>query len=108
MLLVGGLFKDVSRFDRLELIKVTEQKHAESPKNGIDHGDLAQAEVEVVKHVCRDHADLIYYDAPQISKQQPLFSPLLLRHGEEGGAKLESEQGVEGLPVNVCRCCASK
>ena len=108
MLLVGGLFENISGFDRLELEKITKQKHAEAPKHIIDHGDLSQAEVEVIKHVCRYHADLVNNDAPQISKQKPLFSPLLLRHGEEGGAKLEAEQGVEGLPVYVCRCCASK
>ena len=69
MLLVGGLFEDISCFDRLQLVKVTKQKHAEAPKNGVDHGDLSQAEVEVIEHVCGDHADLIYDDASQISKQ---------------------------------------
>ena len=108
MLLVGGLFEDISCFDRLQLVKVTKQKHAEAPKHIIDHGDLSQAEVEVIKHVCRYHADLVNNDAPQISKQKPLFSPLLLRHGEEGGAKLEAEQGVEGLPIYIGRCSASK
>ena len=69
MLLVGGLLEDISGFDRLELEKVTKQKHAEAPKHIIDHGDLSQAEVEVIEHVCGDHADLIYDDAPEVSEK---------------------------------------
>ena len=52
MLLVGGLLEDISGFDRLELEKVTKQKHAEAPKHSVDHSDLSQPEVEVVQHVC--------------------------------------------------------
>ena len=108
VLFVCGRFKNISRFDGLELVEVTKNKHTEAPKHGVDHGDFSQPEVQVVQHVCRDHADLVNDDALQVSEEKPLFCPLLFRHGEEGAAKLKPEQGVECLPIDVCRCCASE
>ena len=108
VLLVSGLFEDISCLHGLQLVEVAKCKHREAPKHGVHHGDFSQSEVQVVQHVCRDHADLVNYDAPQISEQKPLFFPLLLGHGEEGAAELEAEQGVEGLPIDVSRCCASE
>ena len=108
VLLVGGLLEHISCFDWLELVEVAKSKDTEAPKHGIDHGDFSQSEVQVVQHVCRDHADLIYDDAPKVSEKKPFFCPLVFGHGEEGAAKLEAKQGVEGLPIDVGRRCASE
>ena len=105
MLLVGGFFKHISGFHRLELIEVAKHKHREATKHRVNHGDLSQSEVQVVQHVSRDHADLINDDAPEVSEEQPLLIPLLLRHGKKGGAKLEPKQAVQRLPVDVGRRC---
>ena len=105
MLLVCGGFKNISGLDRLELVEVAKDEHREATKHCVDHGDLPQSEVQVVEHVCRDHADLVNNDAPQVSEEQPLLVPLLLRHAEKHTAKLKPKQGVQGLPIDVGRRC---
>ena len=89
VLLVGWLFKDISSFGGLELVEVTKDKDRDPPKDCVNHGDLAQPEVQIVEKVCRHHTDLVDDDASQVPEEKPLVCPLLLGHGEEGGAKLE-------------------
>merc|ERR1719239_295393 len=78
MLLVGWLFKHISSFGGLELVEVAKDKDRHPAKDCVNHGDLTQAEVQIVEEVCRHHTDLIDDDAPQIPEEQPLICPLLL------------------------------
>ena len=108
MLLVGGLFKDISCLDRLELVEITKDEHRDAAKHIVNHGDLTEPEVQIVEEICGDHADLIDDDAPQVPEQQPFLCPLALGHGEEGCPKFEAKKAVQCLAPNVGRCGASE
>ena len=108
MLLVGGLFKDISCLDRLELVEITKDEHRDAAKHIVNHGDLSEPEVQIVEEICGDHADLIDDDAPQVPEQQPFLCPLALGHGEEGCPKFEAKKAVQCLAPNVGRCGASE
>ena len=106
MLLVDRRLEDISGFWRLKLIQVAKDKDRDATKDGVHHGDLSQSEVQVVEKIRRNHGDLIHDDTPEVPEEDSFGSPLFLRHGEEGGAKLEAEEGVEGLPIDVGRGCS--
>ena len=94
MLLVGGLFEDISCFHGLELVEVAKDEDRDTAEQSVNHGDLAQSEVQVVEHVRGDHADLVDDDEPQVPEEQPLLGSLFLCHRKVGCAKLEAKQGV--------------
>merc|ERR1711989_161875 len=108
MLLIGGLFEDISRFDRLELVEVTKDEDRDAAEQSVNHGDLTQSEVQVVEHVSRDHADLVDDNTPQASEENSLLCSLLLWHGEEGRAELEAEQTMQRLAIDIGRRCTSE
>ena len=106
MLLVDRRLEDIPGFWGLKLVQVAKDKDRDATKDCVHHGDLSQSEVQVVEKICRNHGDLVHYDTPEVPEEESFGIPLFLRHGEEGGAKLEAEEGVEGLPVDVGRGCS--
>ena len=79
MLLVGGLFKDISGFWRLELKEIAEDHDGKSSEGSVfSHGDFSQSQVQVVEQINADHRYFIDDDALQVSEEQSLGSSLSL------------------------------
>ena len=102
MFLVAGLLKNVASFWRLQLVEVPKQPDRDSTEQCVEPAsDLSKSEVHIVKHIGADHAYFVNYQEFDILEQGSLLTSLTLRHAHVGGAELEGERRVQGLPVNV-------